>query len=256
MKFGIYYHEKKVPPETVKKLERLLKDATAFTSMERFPKVDRLAVLGGDGAVLRAARKAAEVGVPLLGINFGNLGFLTEFERDELEEAAELLLRPSCPVMERAMLEITLGTQKFYCLNELSIMRKTDVSHGGVVRIRAEIDSHPAGEFTADGLIVATPTGSTAYSLSAGGSILTPDCEAFLLTPVCSFSLRSRPLVCSDKSVLTFSFPERTSVVIHGDGRYLGETPDEITVRRSERCAAFLTRGKIDFFRRLTEKIY
>ena len=96
---------------------------------------------------------------------------------------------------------------------------------------------------------------STAYSLSAGGSILTPECGAFLLTPVNAVSLRSRPIVLSDKSELTFSFPD--GVIVHGDGAFLGELGcgDRVAVKKSSRRAIFLAKGKQDFFRHLTEKI-
>ena len=125
-----------------------------------------------------------------------------------------------------------------------------------VVTISVTIDGSHAGEFIADGLIVTTPTGSTAYSLSAGGSIMTPDCETFQLTPVCAFSMRSRSIAYSNRSELGFSLPQG-ALVLYGDGVYLGQAgaKDKLIVRKSVRSAAFLTRGLSEYFRRLTEKI-
>lgn len=261
MKVGIFYHEKKVSPDTLDRLRTLLAGmgtfCVFFSREEEIGGVDRLIVLGGDGGVLRAARRSSLLNIPLVGINYGTLGFLTEFERGEEEQAARLVTEERCLILRRSMLEVWVRGKQHCCLNELTLLRRiAPDAEDGVVCIRVNMDGSPAGEFLADGLIIATPTGSTAYSLSAGGSILTPDCPALILTPVNAFSLRSRPIVCSDTSVLSFTVPEGR-VELHGDGKFLGELSagEEITVKKSDRCALFLTRGKRDFFRRLTEKI-
>lgn len=261
MKAGIFYHEKKVPGEVIAQLVAAFAargiDVVLFSSEEEIGGVDRLLVLGGDGAMLRAARKSAEAGIPLVGVNYGHLGFLTAFERGEEARAVRLLADEHAECLSRAMLEAEFRGERVHCLNELAFMRRiAPDSKDGVVHLRVTIDGSPAGEFLSDGLIVSTPTGSTAYSLSAGGCILTPDCEAFLLTPVNAFSLRSRPIACSDRSVLSFTFPEGT-IVLHGDGKFLGEAgkEDVVTVKKSTRKAIFLAEQKSDFFRRLTEKI-
>lgn len=262
MKIGLVHLSSKVPQEAVEGLLGMLEgagaQAVALSSEEEIGGVDRLVVLGGDGAMLRAARRASEQGIPLVGINYGTLGFLTEFERGEEARAVRLVLDRDCPSVRRTMLEVRFGQRRAFCLNELALMRRiAPDSEDAVVKIAAEIDGAYAGEFTADGLIVATPTGSTAYSLSAGGMILAPDCAAFLLTPVNAFSMRSRPIAFPDSARLTFSFPEGGKVVLHGDGIFLGEANggDTVTVTRSDRYATFLTEGKENFFRRLTEKI-
>lgn len=260
MKIGIIYNDKQVersvPLFLREEIVRLGGDAELLGAEDVSDGFDRLAVLGGDGTVLRAARRASEFGIPLIGVNFGTLGFLTEFERDEVGRAVGPLLDEACPVLPRAMLEVFFGGRSVHLLNELALLRGVSPDSGsGVVKISVEIDGSFAGDFSADGLIVATPTGSTAYSLSAGGSIMTPDCETFLLTPVCAHSLKSRPIACSDKSVLTFSF--REPVVLYGDGEFLGEIRGEeaLTVRKSPRKALFLTRDPRGFFRRLTGKL-
>ncbi|MDE6274762.1 MAG: NAD(+)/NADH kinase, partial [Clostridiales bacterium] len=230
-----------------------------FRSAEEISNIDRLAVLGGDGSVLRAARRAVEIGVPIVGINYGTLGFLTEFEKDETEEAAKLLLEKNVKIQQRTMLAVKLNGKVSHCLNEATLLRRVVQQDGNrIVKIAVEIDGQYAGDFTADGIIVATPTGSTAYSLSAGGSIMSPDCATFLLTPVCAFSLRSRPIAYPDGCTLSFRLEAGTvPLLLYGDGVYLGEVGEEdvLTVTKSDRAVSFLTRDKNGFFRRLTEKI-
>ncbi len=263
MKVGVFYNVDQVEEKICRRAGDLLRSAGGecvfFPSAEQIGGVDRLLVLGGDGAILRAARKASEYDVPIVGINFGTLGFLTEFERDELEEGVAFVMSDAPFAVRRSMLKVCGKGVEAHCLNEFAILRRVAArSADKIMHISVMIDESSAGEFTADGLIVATPTGSTAYSLSAGGSIMTPDCEAFLLTPVCAFSLRSRPIACSDKSKLSFSLRgAKSGMALYGDGIYLGDMrgDDRIFIEKSERFATFLTKNKGEFFRRLTEKI-
>ncbi len=262
MRIGVYENAEQAERSVAERLVDLVTErgheAILFASAGEIGGVDRLIVLGGDGTVLRAARRASECGIPLVGVNYGRLGFLTEYERGEEEKAVALALTESPEVIRRAMLEVETGERRAYCLNELSILRPIAPAFDNrVVTVSAEIDGVPAGEFRADGLIVTTPTGSTGYSLSAGGNILTPDCEAFLLTPVCALSMRSRPIVYSDRSALSFVVREGVSLVLYGDGIPLGtaEAGTKITVRKASRFAEFLTETRGGFFRRLTEKI-
>lgn len=260
MKIGVYYHGKQVGQRDVDRLSSALQAAGCepflFSHEDEIADVDRLIVLGGDGTVLRGARRAAERSIPLFGVNYGTIGFLTEFERYEMDAAVALAVSPTCERVERAMLEAEHNGKRTVCLNECSLLRAVSPeSDNKVVKIKVKIDGSDAGEVVADGLIVTTPTGSTAYSLSAGGSIMTPDCDTFMLTPVCAFSMKSRPIVYPSASVLTFSTNDR--LLLYGDGRYLGEAgaQDVLTVRKSARSASFLTRDKKGYFKRITEKI-
>lgn len=260
MKVGIFYNEKQTNEGNAlllaQKIEECGGEAVIFSHASKIAGVDRLIVLGGDGTVLRAAKRASEIRIPIVGVNYGTLGFLTEFERGEEEKAVKLVLS-NCSEVRRSMLEINLDGVKSYCLNELSLLRPVNEEMpNGIVRISVAIDGSKAGDFTADGLIVATPTGSTAYSLSAGGCVMTPDSPTFLLTPVCAFSLRSRPIVYPDDCTLTFAFAE-SSLMLYGDGDYLGRISEgsKLTVRKAERAALFLTADPNGYFRRLTEKI-
>ncbi len=262
MKIGICYNRIQAEPSAPRDLaEKIVAAGVESVVLEEDAPlcgVDRLVVLGGDGTVLRAAKRAAECGVPLVGVNYGRLGFLTEFERGEEDALISFLLSDRCEKIERTMLDVDLNGNKVCCLNELALLRGVSPERANrVEKISVTIDGADAGDFVADGLIVATPTGSTAYSLSAGGCIMTPDCKTFLLTPVCAFSLKSRPITYSDDGVLRFALAENDMLMAYGDGVFLGQIGmgDRVTVRRSSRCAVFLTRGKNAFFRRLTQKI-
>ena len=261
MKVGIYYNAKQVNEETVSSLANGIAkkrgEAVLFCCAEEIQGVDRLIVLGGDGTVLHAAKRTSLLDIPLVGVNFGNLGFLTEFERDEVLDAASLALEGK-NLLVRSMLSVSLNGNISHCLNECSVLRGISPEEPNrVVSLSVEIDGSGAGEFPADGLIVATPTGSTAHSLSAGGSIMTPDCATFLLTPVCAFSMRSRPIAYPDTSTLTIALRDNKRVFLYGDGLFLGEAKqgDVITVKKSDRRCVFLTRNKAGYFFRLTEKI-
>lgn len=261
MKIGIFYNrdqaERSVAESLADFVRRAGHNAQIMSEPDEVSGIDRLIALGGDGTMLRMAKRASALAIPIVGVNFGRLGFLTEFEREEAQSAVSLVLDEKCARLERSMLEVELNSKKYECLNELALLHPVAPGkENKVVTISVTIDGSHAGEFIADGLIVATPTGSTAYSLSAGGSIMTPDCAAFLLTPVCAFSMRSRPIAYSDKSELGFSLPQG-ALVLYGDGVYLGEAgaSDNLIVRKSSRSATFLTRGISEYFRRLTQKI-
>lgn len=169
-----------------------------------YREADAAIVLGGDGSILEAARRAAPRGLPLLGINLGRLGFMTELEPDELDLLPRLL-NDDFRIERRSMLRVELlsadGELRSFCnaLNEASI------SNGSVSRIiDLELSENgvPITTYRADGLIVATPTGSTAYSMSAGGAIVDPGVSCFCVTPICPHSFAARPLIFSDTAVL------------------------------------------------------
>ncbi len=259
MQIGIYHNvAEDVAEGYVRQLKARGAQVKVFSREEEICGCDRLVVLGGDGTMLRAAKRAAECKIPLVGVNYGRLGFLTEFERGETEELASLVLSKDCPHIRRSMLEISLNGTSCLCLNELALLREiSPVRANRVESISVRMNGSNAGDFVADGLIVATPTGSTAYSLSAGGSIATPDCNIFLLTPVCAFSLKSRPIVYPDSAELTFGISEGDFLMVYGDGVFLGKagSGDKLTVKKAARSADFLTRDRQGFFERLTKKI-
>jgi len=159
-------------------------------------------VLGGDGTLLSAARAVAHESVPILAVNLGSLGFLTEVPLNELYVALEAVDKGQCPVEERSVLDCRLIrneqciTQNF-ALNDV-VVNKSAISR--LVEFDLYIDGNFVFQYKADGVIIATPTGSTAYSLAAGGPVLMPSVDAFVVTPVCPHSLTHRPLVVTETS--------------------------------------------------------
>lgn len=263
MKVGVLYNRDRVSessfPSIAARFSRSGAEAVLFSSPEDIGRVDCLLILGGDGTVLRASKPASRENIPIVAVNYGTLGFLTEFRREELDDAIDFILSDAHVVLKRTMLEVIFRGKSTHCLNELVLQRPVSAeTDSRLVKICVRIDGKEAGVFSADGLIISTPTGSTAYSLSAGGSVMSPDCRTFELTPICAFSLRSRPIVCSDSSTLRFTAkPHGKGLMLHGDGVFLGELEedDELVVRRSDRVATFWVKDEGDTFRRLTEII-
>ena len=195
-------------PETYKeKIFRSLKHKSNFEYLsydDIYEKAELAVVLGGDGFILDAARRAAPTGVPILGINLGRVGYMTELETDELS-LLDKYFEGEYRIDERAMIEVTLlsshGNKKFssFALNDVVI---ANGSTARIVDLMLMEDGEMISSYRADGLIVATPTGSTAYSLSAGGPIIDPKLACFCVTPVCPHSLGARPLVFPDTAKL------------------------------------------------------
>jgi NAD+ kinase len=173
--------------------------------IEQFPgKVDLVFVLGGDGTLLGMARRLAPFGLPMLGINVGNLGFLSEAEPDDLKKAVCRVLNGDYALEKRMMLETCIERegriiQTAIGLNDIGIAKR---SFGRMVTLRIFVDDMYVETYSGDGLIVSSPTGSTAYSLSCGGPIVSPHMQVILLTPICPHRLNTRPIVISGEQVV------------------------------------------------------
>ncbi len=196
-----------IPAPYKEKIFRSLKHKSNFEYLsydEIYERAELAVVLGGDGFILDAARRAAPTGVPILGINLGRVGYMTELETDELS-LLDKYFEGDYRIDERAMLEVTLvsssGSKKFssFALNDVVV---ANGSTARIVDLTLMEDGETISSYRADGLIVATPTGSTAYSLSAGGPIIDPKLACFCVTPVCPHSLGARPLVFPDTARL------------------------------------------------------
>ncbi len=185
-------------------------------------KAELLLVLGGDGTLLAAAREAAPHGIPILPINLGGLGFLTSFTIEELYPALEDVLAGCAPVSERVML-LAERTQDGLALTQQRVLNEAVVHKGTLARmieLELYIDQGFVCRYRADGLIVATPTGSTAYSMSAGGPIVHPSVESILITPICPHTLSDRPIVVADVSEIELRMAENSdSVFLTLDGQ-------------------------------------
>ncbi len=220
---------------------------------------DMAIAIGGDGTIVHVAKSAAEVGCPVLGINAGHLGFLAGLEADELD-LLPALLKGDYAVDERALLEVTIHTEKEdvirYALNEAV------VSRGGLSRLVDVMVTADGGEVLScrgDGVIIATPTGSTAYSLSAGGPVVDPSVDCVLLTPVCPHSLDSRPRVWPGGVVLTATAVAADGVpayvTVDGEESILLTATDTVTIRRAETTVRLLRLRCDTFYERLRRKL-
>ena len=222
---------------------------------------DFVVSLGGDGTVLYVARKVHELGLPILPVNLGSFGYITEVGKDEWKEAFERFVSTGDNLSRRLMLKVsvTRGKKKIfssYALNEATI------ASGGiskVVKLELDLDNTYAGLFKADGLIVATPTGSTGYSLAAGGPILMSDISAFIITPICPFTLSNRPLVTGSETRCSIKVMEgqRTDVVLSVDGQISIDLKegDEINIEKSRSKALLVLTHKRNYIEVIRDKL-
>lgn len=216
--------------------------------------VEAAVVLGGDGTILSAAKSLAPAGVPLLGINLGHLGFLSEVELSEAEEALDRLIRGEFTVEPRMMLEASvtrqgLVEQRLHALNDVVINRGT---RARIITLEAVAGDERIERFRGDGLIVATPTGSTAYSLAAGGPILAPEVEAILLTPICPHTLYARSLVIRPDDRLkirVLASSEEVALTVDGQIGQGLSAGDEVTIQRSPLVTRLIRLKPPGFFR-------
>lgn len=178
-------------------------------------------VLGGDGTILRGAERARGTGVPILGVNLGHVGFLAEAESEAVHDVIDAIVRKAWQVEERLALDITVLINGFdpihaWALNDLSIERD---SRQRMLDIVVEVDGRPLSRWGCDGVVAATPTGSTAYAFSAGGPVVWPDVSAMLVVPLAAHALFARPLVVSPDSVIAFELQDDAPAVLAADGR-------------------------------------
>jgi NAD+ kinase len=216
-------------------------------------------VLGGDGTLLSAARSVAHEGVPILAVNLGSLGFLTEIPLNELYPALEAAEHGQCPMEERSVLECQLVRDgecisSNFALNDV-VVNKSAISR--LVEFDLYIDGNFVFQYKADGVIIATPTGSTAYSLAAGGPVLMPSVEAFVVTPVCPHSLTHRPLVVTEKSHIELRVEtreEKAFLSIDGQVGLPVQQGDHVICRRAAHKVK-LMRLRRTFFEILRNKL-
>ena len=182
---------------------------------------DLVIALGGDGTLLGVARSLASE-VPLLGVNLGDLGFLTEIGRTELYPSLGPILAGSFGIEPRSLLDITLPkrTTEPACYRAFNDLVIAKAERSRIIRLNVQVDNHPLARYRADGLIISTPTGSTAYNLSAGGPILYPLLPVTILSPICPHTLSQRPIVIPDSSVIEVTLEtENSEVHLTADGQ-------------------------------------
>lgn len=223
--------------------------------------VDLAVSLGGDGTLLACARMVAERGVPILAVNMGDFGFITEVSRSELFDAWEKFLAGKLGTSERLMFSATVrrdGVEiaSFTGLND-AVISTLGISR--MIRLKVFLSNTDVGRYRADGVIVATPTGSTAYSMAAGGPILYPEMDAFILTPICPFTLSNRPTVVPASEILRIEVedPQKTEVALTVDGQVsLTLAPrDCVLIRRAAKKALIVRSDKRGFYEVMRTKL-
>ena len=223
-------------------------------------KVDLVISLGGDGTYLSTSRLASRKGIPVFGVHLGHLGFLTEVSLENALTGLERVLKGDYFIEERMLIETDIdfnGEKKtFRALNDIVIHR---VSFSRMIAIEVFVNENPIVSYEADGIIVATPTGSTAYSLASGGSILWPDLDAFIITPICPHTLSSRPLIVPADKIIQIHCPTayKSAVSVNFDGQQWREYnyPVAFNLRKSEIVAKLVRIGKRRFGEILRDKL-
>ncbi len=218
---------------------------------------DVLVCIGGDGTLISLARRSYRYHKPILGINAGTLGFLADINPAEIESFVEKLYRGEFRIDERMMIEGTLrrGTEekRLYSFNDIVISRP---SISKMVKIDAYIDKKWFNTYYGDGLIVSTPTGSTAYNLAAGGPVTFPLTDAYILTPICPHSLTQRPLVIPADFEIEIKVPQMESLaIIDGQEQYDFGPDDALTIRKAPIGARLIHRIERNYFDVLREKL-
>ncbi len=220
---------------------------------------DVVVAFGGDGTILATAKHVGASGVPILGVNIGTLGFLAELTVDELASTIDDLLAEKYSIIDRMVLKIDIArdylTKTYFALNDL-VLDKGLASR--LIFIDAKVDGTFLNSYRADGLIIATPTGSTAYSMSAGGPLLVPSLHAFIVTPICPHSITVRPIVLAEQSVIELTIrkeAEPVQVNIDGQNRYKLLFHETVRISKADYNVRWISIGKSDFFHTLRTKL-
>lgn len=225
---------------------------------------DCIIVLGGDGTVLRAARETRELNIPIIGVNLGTLGYMTEIEPDNLEEALDRLIQGDFERESRMMLYGRAyldedRTEEGWALNDIVISRKGPLQ---IIRFNIYVNGQFLNAYCADGMIVTTPTGSTGYNLSAGGPLVEPGAKLIMLTPICPHTLNQRSIILSAEDVIEIEIPQNSDGSMQtveasfdgGHGIPL-RTGERIRITQSEKITEFLRLNRVSFLEVLHGKM-
>lgn len=228
------------------------------SNKEILKKTDVVLSLGGDGTFLRAARYVYNFDIKILGINLGDKGFLTEISMDDIDEYLDLLLKGKYKIENRAMLDCSITRQNkkvFFetALNDI-VVAKGAFEH--LLKIKTYVDENYAATFMADGLIISTPTGSTAYSISAGGPIISINADCFVISAICPHALSARPLVVSSEDVINIMEENspKVDVMVDGQIKFISLKNDKIEIKKSKKYTKII-KIKKDFYQIVREKL-
>ena len=224
------------------------------------PQVDLIIVLGGDGTLISVARLVGGRNVPIMGVNLGRLGFLTEITRDELPEMLDNLIRGEYKVSERMMLDAFIRRDG-EIVGQYTVLNDVVINKGALARIidlKTYVDGRHLSSYKADGLIVSTATGSTGYNLAAGGPIIYPEINSLLISPICPHMLTNRPIVIWSRSVIEIEVKFEDDVVFFTADGQVGRKllpGDRVEVRRSEARTRLVNSPSKDYFEILRTKL-
>ncbi|WP_457745692.1 NAD(+)/NADH kinase [Sulfurimonas sp.] len=218
---------------------------------------DALVTLGGDGTLISTVRRSFKYDIPIFGVYAGTLGFLADINLTELDSFVSKLVAGECRVDERAILEATFIQNRqevtLYAFNDIVLTRP---SVSNMIHIETLVDSKPFNTYYGDGVIVSTPTGSTAYNLSAGGPVLFPLTNVFALTPICPHSLTQRPVVLPGKFTIEMkSKQDRALVIIDGQDKHELEVGESIHIQLAKKTVKLIHREEFNYFDVLKEKL-
>ena len=260
MRLGLIANPKR--PETIEARERVFKiaeqmgfrcSASDDTAEILSDDPDVLVVIGGDGSVIRAAHIACRKNIPLLGLHFGRVGFLTELSEETFPDALMRLKTGDYRETVRTMLDVRVNDgEARQCLNDVLVYKH---SFSGVTQMYLSVDRNAIGTLFGDGVVIATPTGATGYSLSARGPIVADGLEAMLLTPICPHTLHMRPVVASMDSTIKVTVSDNCFVAADGDMIAKLNRGDVLLVSRSDSVTRILTFTERNPFRLLAEKL-
>lgn len=219
-------------------------------------KINFLISMGGDGTILRLSHRFSNIEAPIAGINLGHLGFMADIPIPEIYQSLQDLLDGKFSIDERLILEATNKSNKTsYAVNEVVIHRG---GYHSLIEVALQVDGKYLNTFIADGIIIATPNGSTAYSLAAGGPILNPELDAYVITPICAHTISNRPFVLSSNHTLQIQYlSKHPSIEVHCDGidTFTMETGSSITVKKSTQKFKLVNLHRHDYYTTLRTKL-
>jgi NAD+ kinase len=225
---------------------QVIKELKKMGYKVNLPKAKFVITLGGDGTILRAARICSKINKPMLGIHLGGLGFCSEIELHELEDALEKIKRGKYSIDERTMLEANVGGRKLVALNDIVI------SNSGIARV-IKLEIKRIAEYTSDGIIFSTATGSTAYNLSAGGPILAPHSKSMVITAICPHTISTRPLVLEKPVTVVLNRGKKAILTADGQHMVALHERQKIRIQRSRLKTRFIRLEGYDFFARVKD---
>ena len=235
-------------------------DYTIMEFSQLIEKCDLLFAIGGDGTILSTVRRLGEKMKPIMGIHIGGLGFLSECTEKNLSQSLNHILKKEYLITERMLLEVQITPAKgakqiLWALNDIVL------DHGPsarILKVEVQVSSHYLNTFEGDGVILSTPTGSTAYSLSAGGPIIYPSMDSITVTPICPHSLSARPIVLRSSEIISMSFPEPydgISLAVDGQIKVRIDDQTQIQITKAAHCAQLVSLPENGYFKTLRTKM-